>query len=112
MLDSPCQVIGINGREVKDSIRFKCKLSFSSQTWNFSATFNCLCLGDWQLILGMPWLQETNPAINWKALSVSIPLLESAKLTEPVSVSKEHPSEFHEFSGVFGEEIFTRFPPH
>jgi hypothetical protein len=35
-LDSPHQVIGINGKEVNDSIRFKCKLSFTSQNWNFS----------------------------------------------------------------------------
>jgi hypothetical protein len=38
-LDSPGQVIGINGKEVKDSIRFKCKLSSTSQNRNFSATF-------------------------------------------------------------------------
>jgi hypothetical protein len=69
-LDSPHQVIRINGKEVKDSIRFKCKLSFTSQNWNFSATFYCLPLGDLQLILGMPWLHKVNPDINWKSLSI------------------------------------------
>jgi hypothetical protein len=101
-LDSPRQVIRINGKEVKDSIRFICKLSFTSQNWKFSATFYCLPLGDRQLILGMPWLHEANPDINWKCLHISIPQIESAKLAESVSASKELPSEFQEFSRVFG----------
>jgi hypothetical protein len=111
-LDSPCHVIGINGKEVKDSIRFKCKLSFTSQNQNFSATFYCLPLGDRQLILGMPWLHEANPDINWKSLSITIPQIESAKLAESVSASKELPPEFQEFTEVFGEEFFTKLPPH
>jgi hypothetical protein len=111
-LDSPHQVIGINGKEVKDSIRFKCKLSFTSQNRKFSTTFYCLPLGDRQLILGMPWLHETNPNINWKSLSISIPQIESAKLAEAVSASEELPSEFQEFTEVLGEEFFTKLPPH
>jgi hypothetical protein len=111
-LDSPWQVIRINRKEVKDSIRFKCKLSFTSQNWNFSATFYCLPIGDRQLILGMPWLHKANPDINWKSLRVSIPQIESVELAKAVSASKELPSEFQEFSEVFGEECFTIWPPH
>jgi hypothetical protein len=87
-LDSPRPHIGINGKEVKDSIRFRCKLSFISQTRNFSATFYSLPLGAWQLILDMPGLHEINPDINWKSLSISIPQIESAKLAESVSASQ------------------------
>jgi hypothetical protein len=61
----------MKGKEVKDSIRFKCKLSFTSPTWNFSTTFYSLPLGDWQLILGMPWLHEANPNMIWKSLSIT-----------------------------------------
>jgi hypothetical protein len=111
-LDSPHQVIRINRKDVKDSIRFKCKLSFTSQNPNFTATFYCLPLGDRQLILGMPWLHEANPDIKWKSLRVSIPQIESVLLAKAVSASKVLPSEFQEFSEVFGEGFFTKLPPH
>jgi hypothetical protein len=55
----------------------------------------------------MPWLHEVNPDINWKSLTISIPQFKSAKLAESVSASREPPSEFQEFSEVFGEEFFT-----
>jgi hypothetical protein len=60
----------------------------------------------------MPWLHEANPDINWNSLSISIPQIASAKLTESVSASNELPSEFQEFTKVFGEEFFTKLPPH
>jgi hypothetical protein len=60
----------------------------------------------------MPWLHKANPDINWKSLSITIPQVESAKLAESVSASRELHYEFQELSGVFGEEFFTKMPPH
>jgi hypothetical protein len=60
----PQAVIGINGRQVCESICFKCHLVFNSQGQHFSAVFYLLPLGNCNLILGTPWPILANPDIN------------------------------------------------
>ncbi|KAB5587664.1 Retrotransposable element Tf2 [Ceratobasidium theobromae] len=110
-LPIPQQVVGINGKEVKDSIRFKCTLHFNIQNTPFSAIFYCLPLGSRNLILGMPWLSDANPLIDWRTLAITVPGTEQGRLAEPAKALAV-PPEFQEFTQVFGEEFFTTLPPH
>ncbi|KAB5587616.1 Retrotransposable element Tf2 [Ceratobasidium theobromae] len=110
-LSIPRQVVGINGKEVRDSIHFKCTLHFNIQNTPFSAIFYCLPLGSRNLILGMPWLSDANPLIDWRTLAITIPDTEQGRLAEPAKALAV-PPEFQEFTQVFGEEFFTTLPPH
>ena len=79
-LDSPCPVIGINGKELKDTIHFKYHLIFTTQGHRFSALFYTLPLGNRNIILGMPWLKKANPDINWATLDIVLQQAEEARL--------------------------------
>ncbi|KAB5587857.1 Retrotransposable element Tf2 [Ceratobasidium theobromae] len=75
------------------------------------AIFYCLPLGSQSLILGMPWLSDANPLINWRTLAITILDTEQGYLAEPAKALAV-PPEFQEFTQVFGEEFFTTLPPH
>ncbi|CCO37884.1 Retrotransposable element Tf2 155 kDa protein type 3 [Rhizoctonia solani AG-1 IB] len=111
-LDSPRTVIGINGRQVRDSIRFKCRLVFNAQSRRFSAVFYLLPLGNRNLILGTPWLILTNPDINWHTLEVSLRPPVEARASEIAPPITSIPEEFKAFQKVFSDDFFTTLPAH
>ncbi|QRW03545.1 Retrotransposable element Tf2 protein [Ceratobasidium sp. AG-Ba] len=62
------------------------------------------------MILGLDWLQEADPDINWKTLEISWkgrPLTAKAGKDLPTI-----PEEFMEFTDVFSEELFKKLPEH
>ncbi|CCO31695.1 Retrotransposable element Tf2 155 kDa protein type 1 [Rhizoctonia solani AG-1 IB] len=111
-LDSPRTVIGINGRQVRDSIRFKCRLVFNAQGRRFSAVFYLLPLGNRNLILGTPWLILANPDINWRTLEVSLRPPVEARASEIAPPITSIPEEFKAFQKVFSDDFFTTLPAH
>ncbi|QRV96825.1 Retrotransposable element Tf2 protein [Ceratobasidium sp. AG-Ba] len=67
-------------------------------------------LGDTNIILGLDWLQEADPDINWKTLEISWkerPITAKARKELPII-----PEEFMEFLDVFSEEPFKKLPEH
>jgi hypothetical protein len=89
-------------------------LKFQCQGIPTSAKFLVCPIGNNQVILGMPWLKEQNPSIDWKEHTVCLP--------EKINVASEDkadpdplaglPPIYHEFAKVFGEEEFKVLPPH
>jgi hypothetical protein len=58
--------IAIDGQELPDQIRFRVNLEVTIENKTTKQHFYAMPLGDTSLILGMPWLQEVNPIIDWK----------------------------------------------
>ncbi|QRV77028.1 Retrotransposable element Tf2 protein [Ceratobasidium sp. AG-Ba] len=78
--------------------------------WTFDITFFVMDLGDTDMILGLDWLQEADPDINWKTLEISWkgrPITAKARKDLPTI-----PEEFMEFIDVFSEELFKKLPEH
>jgi hypothetical protein len=89
-------------------------LKFTCQGIPSSAEFLVCPIGDNHAILGMPWLKNQNPNINWKEQTVT--LSETIQIALEEEADKDPlqglPSIYHEFSKVFGKEEFKVHPPH
>ncbi|QRW17559.1 Retrotransposable element Tf2 protein [Rhizoctonia solani] len=69
-------------------------------------------------ILGIKWLEQHNPEINWNSQTLSFP----HTLPEHIAIAKEEeanqdplegvPLKYHQYAKVFGEEEFNKLPPH
>ncbi|QRV96785.1 Retrotransposable element Tf2 protein [Ceratobasidium sp. AG-Ba] len=109
-LVNPRTVIAIDGKEIPDKIKYKATLEVEVEGWTFDVTFFVMDLGDTDMILGLEWLQEADPDINWKTLEISWkekPITAKAGKELPVI-----PEEFLEFLDVFSEELFKKLPEH
>ncbi|QRW16914.1 Retrotransposable element Tf2 protein [Rhizoctonia solani] len=108
----PTPVTGINGKQVRNPIRFKAWLVFSSQNRQCSAIFYALPLGNRNLILGTPWLKLDNPGIDWTTMKVPL-CLDTEVQTGSINAEPQNlPVEFQKFHKVFSEEFFTTLPKH
>ncbi|QRV98260.1 Retrotransposable element Tf2 protein [Ceratobasidium sp. AG-Ba] len=109
-LVNPRTVIAIDGKEISDKIKYKATLEVEVEGWTFDVTFFVMDLGDTDMILGLEWLQEADPDINWKTLEIfwkEKPITAKAGKELPVI-----PEEFLEFLDVFSEELFKKLPEH
>ncbi|QRV88083.1 Retrotransposable element Tf2 protein [Ceratobasidium sp. AG-Ba] len=109
-LVNPRTVIAIDGKEIPDKIKHKATLEVEVEGWTFDVTFFVMDLGDTDMILGLEWLQEADPDINWKTLEISWkekPITAKAGKELPII-----PEEFLEFLDVFSEELFKKLPEH
>ncbi|QRV83029.1 Transposon Tf2-7 polyprotein [Ceratobasidium sp. AG-Ba] len=109
-LVNPRTVIAIDGKELPNKIKSKTTLEVEIEGWTFDVTFFVMDLGDTDMILGLDWLQEADPDINWKTLEISWkgrPLAAKAGKDLPAI-----PEEFMEFIDVFSEELFKKLPEH
>ncbi|QRV94487.1 Retrotransposable element Tf2 protein [Ceratobasidium sp. AG-Ba] len=114
VLSSPRQ-LGINGKEVRDAVRFECTLKVTVQSHSFTATFFCLPLGDRDIILGLPWLKQANPDINWPSTVLTLHDTLIAKAVHVMAFSESSfkiPPAYERFRNVFGEQFCTALPPH
>jgi hypothetical protein len=91
----------------------KVSLKFTCQGIPSSAEFLVCPIGENQAILGMPWLKDQNPDINWREHTIS--LSETIQIASEEEVDKDPlqslPSIYHEFSKVFGKKNSRSFPP-
>ncbi|QRW12452.1 Retrotransposable element Tf2 protein [Ceratobasidium sp. AG-Ba] len=109
-LVNPRTVIAIDGKELPNKIKNTTTLEVEIEGWTFDVTFFVMDLGDTDMILGLDWLQEADPDINWKTLEISWkgrPLTAKAGKDLPTI-----PEEFMEFIDVFSEELFKKLPEH
>jgi hypothetical protein len=70
-LPSPRKVIGIQGKELSHQICFKAKLILDIEGKTFKQIFFAMPTGETKLILGLEWLEEANPNIDWKTKHIS-----------------------------------------
>jgi hypothetical protein len=87
------QVVLADGRILAHSNR-QVTLKISIAGIPQTHTFLVAPIGVHSLILGMPWLEDTNPAINWKLKSVQFdPNVSSSSSPAPLSESLSEPLE-------------------
>lgn len=75
-------------------------------------------LGQAQIVLGMPWLTENNPSINWVKQTISFNDEQIHKTTLStelaITVQKDNitlPPQFTDYADVFSERTFDILPP-
>ncbi|CEL56181.1 hypothetical protein RSOLAG1IB_11870 [Rhizoctonia solani AG-1 IB] len=75
-------------------------------------------IGQHSAILGIKWLEQEQPEIDWSSRQLSFPISNSTLAniaqeeeadSEPL---KDIPEQYHAFAKVFGEEEFNKLPPH
>ncbi|KAF8747934.1 hypothetical protein RHS01_11152 [Rhizoctonia solani] len=71
-------------------------------------------IGTTPAILGMTWLTQESPLIDWSLGTITFPdqvQIASEEEADPNPLA-DLPTEYHEFAKVFGEEEFKVLPPH
>ncbi|KAF8754653.1 hypothetical protein RHS01_05919 [Rhizoctonia solani] len=71
-------------------------------------------IGNTPAILGMTWLTQESPLIDWTLGTVTFPKQAQIASEEEADLDPlaDLPSQYHEFAKVFGEEEFKVLPPH
>ncbi|QRW13089.1 Transposon Tf2-1 polyprotein [Ceratobasidium sp. AG-Ba] len=102
-------VIAIDGKEIEDVISEKTELQIEVEGKTLRCDLYVMPLGDTEIILGKDWLDEAEPIIAWKDLTITYKDHASGKAAtdEPVI-----PKEFADFLDLFQEEGFRELPPH
>ncbi len=67
--------------------------------------FEVTKLSNFPIVLGLPWLKEFNPTINWEEEEIVFAATD-------VALEDEIPKEFHEYLDVFSESEAKILPPH
>ncbi|QRV81415.1 Transposon Tf2-1 polyprotein [Ceratobasidium sp. AG-Ba] len=102
-------VIAIDGKEIEDVISEKTELQIEVEGKTLKCDLYVMPLGDTEIILGKDWLDEAEPVIAWKDLTITYKdhISGKAATEEPVI-----PKEFADFLDLFQEEGFRELPPH
>jgi hypothetical protein len=75
-------------------------------------------IGNHSAILGIKWLEQETPEIDWSlhTLSFPIPTPKTAHIAQEEEADddplKDIPEQYHPFAKVFGEEELNKLPPH
>ena len=96
----PIEVTVVDGRSLPSAIRRQVTLDFEVNNEKYHETFYIAPIGVHAMILGMPWLTNVNPDIDWRARTakprlrqdiIPTPLQtpESAVIAEPTMASTE-----------------------
>src|SRR6266550_2240433 len=73
-LKKPITVRNVDGTHNEmGKIRYKTKICYNVKQNQFEDWFYITKLGDQKVILGLPWLKQVNPEINWSTGTVSFP---------------------------------------
>ncbi|KAF8757114.1 hypothetical protein RHS01_03966 [Rhizoctonia solani] len=89
-------------------------LTVSANGHIHSIPFLVCPIGTTPAILGMTWLTQESPLIDWSLGTVTFPeqiQIASEEEADPNPLA-DLPTEYHEFARVFGEEEFKVLPPH
>jgi hypothetical protein len=114
-LSKPRNICMLDGSTPKTrKVWHKVHLEFQCQGVPTFAEFLVCPIGNNQAILGMPWLKNQNPNINWKEQTVTFSEHAHIASEEEADMDplKGLPENYHEFAKVFGEEEFKVLPPH
>ncbi|QRW24434.1 Retrotransposable element Tf2 protein [Rhizoctonia solani] len=118
-LPSPHTVTMLDGLSPQaGKIWKKANLTFSFNGKRMTETFLICNTGSHAAILGLKWLDNHNPEIDWNLQTLSFP----HKPPEHAAIAEEEeadentlegvPPEYHQYAKVFGEEEFNKLPPH
>ncbi|KAF8670351.1 hypothetical protein RHS04_08629 [Rhizoctonia solani] len=96
----------------------KANMTFLFDGKQMTETFLVCNTGTHAAILGIKWLEQHNPEIDWNMQTLSFPHAPP----ENVAIAKEEeadnnplegvPPEYHPYAKVFGEEEFNKLPLH
>ena len=79
-LKKPIPVRNVDGTSNKaGALRYKIQISYNVQQKQFKDWFYVTKLGDQKMILGLPWLHEINPRIDWSTGTVRFPEEQKAR---------------------------------
>ncbi|QRV83709.1 Retrotransposable element Tf2 protein [Ceratobasidium sp. AG-Ba] len=101
-------VIAIDGKEIEDVISEKTELQIEVEGKTLKCDLYVMPLGDTEIILGKDWLDEAEPVIAWKDLTITYRdhISGKAATEEPVI-----PKEFAD-SLTSSKKRFRELPPH
>ncbi|CCO32310.1 Retrotransposable element Tf2 155 kDa protein type 2 [Rhizoctonia solani AG-1 IB] len=118
-LDQPRTVTMLDGSTPQTGkIWKKVKLTFTYNDRTMSHKFLISPIGNHSAILGIKWLEQEAPEIDWslRTLSFPIPTPELAHIAQEEEADDNPlegiPTQYHSFAKVFGEEEFHKLPPH
>ncbi|QRW23207.1 Retrotransposable element Tf2 protein [Rhizoctonia solani] len=89
-------------------------LTVSANGHTHTIPFLVCPIGNTPAILGMTWLTQESPLINWSLGTVTFPeqvQIASEEEADPNPLA-DLPKQYHEFAKVFGKEEFKVLPPH
>jgi len=125
-LEQPIKVRNVDGTpNVNGDIIHMVRMELSIQGRTHMQDFLITNIAANDIILGMTWLREQNPLINWREGTLNwewwIRKPEEPELlgwikgiktlnTEKEDLQKKVPKEFHEYLSVFSEEAASRMP--
>ncbi|CCO35741.1 Retrotransposable element Tf2 155 kDa protein type 1 [Rhizoctonia solani AG-1 IB] len=118
-LDTPRTVTMLDGSTPKTGkIWKKVALEFTYDNHTMTHKFLISPIGQHSAILGIKWLEQEQPEIDWslRQLSFPIPHSEIAYIAQEEEADENPlegiPPQYHAFAKVFGEEEFNKLPPH
>jgi hypothetical protein len=127
MLENPIKVRNVDGSpNIGGDITHMTKMEITIQGRKHMQHFLITNIAENDIILGITWLREQNPLINWKEGTLNwewwireepehVDMLEWIKgietsETKTVDLRKKVPKEYHEYLNVFSEEAASRMP--
>ncbi|CCO35399.1 hypothetical protein BN14_09517 [Rhizoctonia solani AG-1 IB] len=96
----------------------KATLTFSFDNCIMTHNFLISPIGAHSAILGIKWLEQEAPEIDWTIRQLSFPITtpESATIAQEEEADKSPlkgiPEQYHIYAKVFGKEEFNKLPPH
>ncbi|CEL54852.1 hypothetical protein RSOLAG1IB_11797 [Rhizoctonia solani AG-1 IB] len=96
----------------------KVALEFTYDSRTMTHEFLVSPIGHHSAILGIKWLEQEQPNIDWSSRQPSFPIPHStfAHIAQEEEANDNPlegiPTQYHEFAKVFGEEEFNKLPPH
>jgi hypothetical protein len=103
-------VIAIDGKEIQQKVTKEVQINIEVEGKTLQCRLYVMPLGDIDIILGKDWLEEADPLISWRDLSITYreePIVGKAGIVEP-----EIPVKFQDFGILFQEEGFSELPEH
>ncbi|QRW22880.1 Retrotransposable element Tf2 protein [Rhizoctonia solani] len=118
-LPTPCTVTMLDGLSPQaGKIWKKANMTFLFDGKQMTKTFLVYNTGTHTAILGIKWLEQNNPKIDWNSQTLSFPHAppEHAVIAKEEEADQNPlegvPPEYHQYAKVFGEEEFNKLPPH
>ncbi|CEL57200.1 Retrotransposable element Tf2 155 kDa protein type 2 OS=Schizosaccharomyces pombe (strain 972 / ATCC 24843) GN=Tf2-7 PE=4 SV=1 [Rhizoctonia solani AG-1 IB] len=96
----------------------KVALEFSYDNCTMKHEFLVSPIGHHSAILGIKWLEQEQPKIDWPSRQLSFPIPHSTLTNIAQEEEADEnplegiPPQYHAFAKVFGEEEFHKLPPH
>ncbi|CCO37539.1 Retrotransposable element Tf2 155 kDa protein type 2 [Rhizoctonia solani AG-1 IB] len=118
-LELPRTITMLDGSNPKTGkIWKKVALEFTYDNCTMTHEFLVSPIGQHSAILGIKWLEQEQPEIDWSLRQLSFPIPQSkvAHIAQEEEADDSPlegiPNQYHEFAKVFGEEEFNKLPPH